>query len=631
MSYQYNKCNETFTNYCYHAHMVSIYILCLFCSTVAEVLALLDEESDDDKSDVIDIIMEPPADEGISDQDSDKSDGEYEFNANHLGRKLLSAGCEMRRSSRIQYRKQLAVSVADENSDSEELEPTSETSSTQQPPTQHMDDPPVQKKCRREQRDTPVWSKERMLSHPPEERSYTSRQFLDLANLTSPLQFFELFFDDDMITHITTQTNLYAGQHNIRLEMTADELRTVFGGILLSGYSKLPHRRMYWFSSDDVPSLLNQSIRRNRFDDILKHVHLADNETLNADDRIAKLRPFVSKLQEKFRENNYLDEQLSIDESMIPYYGRHFAKQYIRGKPVRFGFKNWALCSSSGYMYGFDIYTGKNMAAQYEYGLGGDVVLGLIEQVCLPPNAGHKVYFDNYFTSYQLLHHLRQLGYDAVGTVRENRCGKCPVKAVNTLKKEARGAYDYASTNDVLVIRWNDNSVVTIAANFGSVVEGKVSRWSNAEKKKVPVTRPTLFQTYNQGMGGVDQIDQQVACYRTRIRQRKWWWPIFIYLFDVTVVNAWYLMRKVHGHADSLLDFRRQLALTMLKSYGTPSAQGRRPSLFPSDVRYDGKSHWIVKGDTERRCKQCTKKTVYRCEKCDIGLHADCFKEYHVK
>lgn len=89
-----------------------------------------------------------------------------------------------------------------------------------------------------------------------------------------------------------------------------------------------------------------------------------------------------------------------------------------------------------------------------------------------------------------------------------------------------------------------------------------VFRWSNAEKKKVLITRPTLFQIYNQGMGGVDQIDQQIACYRTRLRQRKWLWPIFIYLFDETVVNAWHLTRQVHGQADSLLEFRHHLALT---------------------------------------------------------------------
>jgi len=56
---------------------------------------------------------------------------------------------------------------------------------------------------------------------------------------------------------------------------------------------------------------------------------------------------------------------------MNTYYGRHFAKQYIRGKPVRFGFKNWAICSSSGYMYGFDIYTGKQAGTVSEQILNG--------------------------------------------------------------------------------------------------------------------------------------------------------------------------------------------------------------------------------------------------------------------
>jgi len=46
--------------------------------------------------------------------------------------------------------------------------------------------------------------------------------------------------------------------------MTADELKTVFGCILLTGYSKLPHRRMYWYSSGDVPSLLSQSTLESR-------------------------------------------------------------------------------------------------------------------------------------------------------------------------------------------------------------------------------------------------------------------------------------------------------------------------------------------------------------------------------
>jgi hypothetical protein len=53
--------------------------------------------------------------------------------------------------------------------------------------------------------------------------------------------------------------------------------------------------------------------------------------------------------------------------------------------------------------------------------------------------------------------------------------------------------------------------------------------------------------------------------------------------------------------------------------------------LYPDDVRSDGKCHLIVKGGTDRRCKMCGKKTLYRFKKFDIGLHAVCFEEYHVQ
>jgi len=62
---------------------------------------------------------------------------------------------------------------------------------------------------------------------------------------------------------------------------------------------------------------------------------------------------------------------------------------------------------------------------------------------------------------------------------------------------------------------------------------------------------------------------QQVACYGTRIHQRRLW---FIYLFDVTVINSWYLMWKVYSRAHSLLDFRRQLALTLHAITSRPSS-----------------------------------------------------------
>ena len=36
---------------------------------------------------------------------------------------------------------------------------------------------------------------------------------------------------------------------------------------------------------------------------------------------------------------------------MIPYFGMHSAKQTMRNKSVRFGYKNFVLASSDGYPY----------------------------------------------------------------------------------------------------------------------------------------------------------------------------------------------------------------------------------------------------------------------------------------
>ena len=64
-----------------------------------------------------------------------------------------------------------------------------------------------------------------------------------------------------------------------------------------------------------------------------------------------------------------------MDEQMVPYFGRHSCKMYIKGKPVRFGFKVWCLCPSLGYLFNSIPYVGKDEAIDKEMGLGAGVVL----------------------------------------------------------------------------------------------------------------------------------------------------------------------------------------------------------------------------------------------------------------
>lgn len=458
----------------------------------------------------------------------------------------------------------------------------------------------------------------------------------DAENCRTPLQFFSLFFSDDLISKIVVETNLYAQQANANLNVTKDEMYVVLGGIILSGYAKYPNKRMYWSNMNDCPKMLANAIRQKRFESILAHFHFNDNSKIDVNDRIYKLRPLVDSLNESFLKHGGVPENLSIDESMIPYYGKHYAKQYIKGKPIRFGYKIWAICSSTGYLLNFSIYTGKSDCPVSSLGLGGSVVMDLITKANIPPNKGHKLYFDRFFTSFKLMQFLSQKGYCASGTILENRTAKCSIKSSKTILKESRGYCDYRydDNSGVLICSWKDNKVVTMATTFDSVNLTNCVRWSKEKKSKVNVPQPEMIANYNKGMGGVDLMDQMISVYRSRIRQRKWYWPIFLYLLDVSITNAWFLMRKVCPNdpkCSSLLNFRRELCKSILELYGTERRRSMSGAVSVSnDARYDGYQHMIDAIPNQRRCAECGVKAKFICLKCQKPLHPKtCFKSFH--
>nr|CAI5870114.1 unnamed protein product [Callosobruchus analis] len=66
---------------------------------------------------------------------------------------------------------------------------------------------------------------------------------------------------------------------------------------------------------------------------------------------------------------------------------------------------------------------------KFAKGLGGDVVMSLLSVVKKPVN--HQIFFDNFFSSFKLFVHLKNNGYFATGTIRENRTNKCPMENCN--------------------------------------------------------------------------------------------------------------------------------------------------------------------------------------------------------
>lgn len=143
-------------------------------------------------------------------------------------------------------------------------------------------------------------------------------------------------------------------------QMMMSTASSVYWYSLDTPHSPLPRRRMYWENNEDTHNILvDKSMRRNRFEEIFRYLHVADNSNLQPNDKMAKVRPLFDMLNEKFLQYAIIEKDISIDESMIPYYGRHGCKQHIKGKPIRFGFKDWIAALRLGYCLYADPYQGR--------------------------------------------------------------------------------------------------------------------------------------------------------------------------------------------------------------------------------------------------------------------------------
>ena len=50
--------------------------------------------------------------------------------------------------------------------------------------------------------------------------------------------------------------------------------------------------------------------------------------------------------------------------------------------------------------------------------------------------------------------------------------------------------------------------------------------------------------------GRVDRMDQNTATYMINLRSIKWWWPVFKFVLDVSVNNAFQLYREILRNID---------------------------------------------------------------------------------
>ena len=140
--------------------------------------------------------------------------------------------------------------------------------------------------------------------------------------IKSPIDAFRAMFSDELVWHVTNQTNLYAVHHGKgNLNIFEDEIRTFIAVLLMSGYSKVPYRNLYWANAPDIHNeAVSCAMSRNRFREILNNLHLADNTQIT-EDRYYKVRVLFEKLNFNLKQYGSFVSH-SVDESITPYYGK---------------------------------------------------------------------------------------------------------------------------------------------------------------------------------------------------------------------------------------------------------------------------------------------------------------------
>lgn len=176
----------------------------------------------------------------------------------------------------------------------------------------------------------------------------------------------------------------------------------------------------YWATNSTVYNFeYPKSIMpRNRYQLLLSVIHFNDNRTIQRDNRLGKIEKLLALLQTKFQTIYTPDENIVIDESLVPWRGRLIFRQYIPNKAHKYGIKLFKLCADNGYTWSVKIYAGKASDGVRDTGLAQNVCFvladGLLDQ-------GRTLYDDNFYSSFEMATAMLGRKTHVVGTVRANK------------------------------------------------------------------------------------------------------------------------------------------------------------------------------------------------------------------
>jgi len=389
-------------------------------------------------------------------------------------------------------------------------------------------------------------------------------------------------------------------------EINASDVKMLIAHLIVMGLLKKPNMEKYWTTSEFTRTpFFGKYMPRNTFQILISNLHVADNSTdLPRDDPnhdpLHKVRPFIEMCQRRFQMVYNPGQNLSFDEACCPFKGRLRFKVYNAAKPAKFHIKLFQLCEAdTAYIYGFDIYTGKDKTQC-------TLMAPVLDEKCT--------------TTTKLVMGLMD-------------------KAVTNAKIKKKGDTVFRRKGPMLALKWFDKRPVSMLSTIHAAVNIQTNKADSDGNK---ILKPLAIVNYTQNMGGCDRSDQLIGYYTFLRKSVKWWKKLFIHLVNMVLLNA-HILNHRYGHNKLDHDGYMEYMAKYLLEQGLPDCTIQRPPMrtystypkipeVPGCKRKPSRPCFACNGSWQDiRAKRIPKKsTGIWCRKCAKPLCATpCFAIFH--
>ena len=212
----------------------------------------------------------------------------------------------------------------------------------------------------------------------------------DIKSLETVLDSFHFLLPKELIEQIVYHTNLYSTQVNPAKPATWS-----------CTCPSSNYQEQECTGIKDLDPKVSELMTVDRFEEIKRFLHLNDNTKYvekgqPGHDKLHKVRPLIDALNCQLTKIP-VEENVSVDEQIVPFKGRHSLKQYNPRKPHKWGYKVFVLHGVSAFSYNFEVITGAGdnvcLPNEPDIGSSSNVVVRLAR--CLPSDVNHKLYIDN--------------------------------------------------------------------------------------------------------------------------------------------------------------------------------------------------------------------------------------------